>query len=333
MFRRLVRVAVVAGAVLLCASGANAQKSFVDDHLASEAVRLEAQLKTEATRTGADRPGAQARRDAEAALARGNPRGALGSAAAAVAAEPGDGQTWLVYARAAQAVVPRDWNERYSLQQRMTAAAFAAYQRATTKKDEAAALAVLGDVVCRARNVAARAQRLSRQPAARRRAGGSPHLRHPARDARLPDHRLQGRFRFRLAPGLLPVLGSARHREGGLRPVRRRLGRRQRRGLRRGLPALRRRAEAQPALRLRAAPGAAVRRRREPAQVGGLRGVRPGPLAAGAVHRPQLRPAADRAGGHPGRFRQHLPGGGRGLTGSATAALPRRSVPRISCRS
>jgi uncharacterized protein YfaS (alpha-2-macroglobulin family) len=144
MFRRLVRVAVFAGAVFAGAPGANAQKSFADDHLASEAVRLEAQLKTEASRTGTDRLGAQARREAEAALARGNPRAALGSAVAAVAAEPGEGQSWLVYARAAQAVVPRDWNERYSLQQRMTAAAYAAYQRAATKKDEAAALAVLG---------------------------------------------------------------------------------------------------------------------------------------------------------------------------------------------
>ena len=128
MFRRLVRVAVFAGAVFAGAPGANAEKSFADDHLASEAVRLEAQLKTEASRTGTDRLSAQARRDAEAALARSNPRAALGSAVAAVAAEPGEGQSWLVYARAAQAVVPRDWNERYSLQQRMTARAVAFLQ-------------------------------------------------------------------------------------------------------------------------------------------------------------------------------------------------------------
>ena len=44
-----------------------------------------------------------------------------------------------------------------------------------------------------ARGLAAGAQRLSRQPAAERARGGSPHLRGAAREARLPDHELQGR--------------------------------------------------------------------------------------------------------------------------------------------
>ena len=46
-------------------------------------------------------------------------------------------------------------------------------------------------------------------------------------------------------------------------------------------------------------------RRREPAEVGRLRDLCPRPLAAGALHRPQLRPAAHRPGGHPGRLGQH----------------------------
>src|SRR5215217_3278489 len=146
MIRRLLQVALVAGALILGGPAAHAQKSFLDESLASDSVRLEAQIKTEAGRSGAARPAEQARRDAEASLARGNPRAALGLALAAVAAEPGDGQNWLIYARAAGAVDPRDWNERYTLQQRVTTAAYAAYQRAATRKDEAAALAALGQI-------------------------------------------------------------------------------------------------------------------------------------------------------------------------------------------
>ena len=101
--------------------------------------------------------------------------------------------------------------------------------------------------------------------------------------------------------------------QGRLRALRRGLRRRQRRRHGRGLAALRRRAEARRALRLRAAPGPAVVRRREPAEVGGLRGLCPRPLAAGALHRPQLRPAAHRPGGHPGRLGQHADGRGRDL--------------------
>src|SRR5688572_8693673 len=116
MFRRLVHAGLLAGSMLLGPATAHAQKSFVDDALAGETVRLEARLKTEGARSGPARPAQQARRDAEGALARGNPRSALSFALAAVASDPADGQNWLAYARAARGVDPRDWNERYELQ-------------------------------------------------------------------------------------------------------------------------------------------------------------------------------------------------------------------------
>ena len=63
-------------------------------------------------------------------------------AAAAVAADPRDPANWLAYVRAARAVEPRDWNERYQLGERATAAAYMAYQRASSRPDEAAAAPV-----------------------------------------------------------------------------------------------------------------------------------------------------------------------------------------------
>jgi hypothetical protein len=145
MLRRMLSVAALVGA-LTAGGTAQAQKSFVDETLASEGVRLEAQIKADAARSGAARPAIQARRDAEAALARNDLRAALTLAQAAIAADPADGQNWLVYARAAGAVEPRTWNERYTLQQRTTAASYLAYLRAATRKDEAVALASLGKI-------------------------------------------------------------------------------------------------------------------------------------------------------------------------------------------
>ncbi len=74
MLKTFARAAAVAAA-LLCATAALAQKSFVRDDLASEGVRLEEKLKTEAGSTAAGRPAAQLRRDAEGLMSRANQRG------------------------------------------------------------------------------------------------------------------------------------------------------------------------------------------------------------------------------------------------------------------
>ncbi|WP_245265205.1 alpha-2-macroglobulin family protein [Microvirga flocculans] len=126
---------------------AHAQKSFVQADLASQAVRLEQALATEGGRLSGGRSATQLRREGDAILARGNARQALNLFAAAIATEPGASAGWYGYARAALAVDPgNNWEERERLDLRRAAAAYAAYQRAGTPADEAAALALLGEV-------------------------------------------------------------------------------------------------------------------------------------------------------------------------------------------
>ena len=145
MIRHLARVTLAAAALLLSGAVGFAQKTYVQESLASDAIRLEAQIKTQAGTPAPGRSAQQYRRDADAAL-RADPRRALAYLTAAIALEPANGSHWLAFARAARAIEPRDWNERYRLQEQMTAAAYGAYQRATTRADEAAALAALGDM-------------------------------------------------------------------------------------------------------------------------------------------------------------------------------------------
>lgn len=142
---RLLTYALIAIALSL-PGAAMAQKSFQRDDLASEGVRLEERLKTEAAAFVGGKPAAQLRREAAAALARGGARAALPLASAAVAAEPRDPANWLAYARTARAVEPRDWSERYRLQERSTVAAYVAYLRSQGAPAEAEALAALGDM-------------------------------------------------------------------------------------------------------------------------------------------------------------------------------------------
>ena len=139
------RAALVAAA-LVVAAPAFAQKSFVREDLASDAVRLEEKLRNEAGSTAAGRPAAQLRREAEALIARNNPRGALSLYTAAVALEPRNAANWAGYVKAVKGIEPKDYTERYELRERAAAAAYTAYQRATTRQGEAEALALLGDV-------------------------------------------------------------------------------------------------------------------------------------------------------------------------------------------
>lgn len=148
MIRRWVRVAIVAAGVMagsLAAHGQPVQKAFVDDELASQAVRLEQTIKKEGSAFAADKTAPVLRRNGEAMLGRGLANQALNVFAGAIAVEPGNPANWAGYARAALAVDPgNNWEEREKLQSRRLASAFAAYQRATSPADEAAALALLG---------------------------------------------------------------------------------------------------------------------------------------------------------------------------------------------
>ena len=121
-----------------------AQKAYVREDLASEGVRLEEQLRKEAQAPGG-RTAAQLRAEGIAVAARGDYRRGLSLIAGAITAEPRDPANWLAFSRTAFTANPANGGERWQLQQRAAVTAYVAYQRATARADEAAALAQLGD--------------------------------------------------------------------------------------------------------------------------------------------------------------------------------------------
>ncbi|GGC54872.1 alpha-2-macroglobulin family protein [Chelatococcus reniformis] len=143
-------VAAAAALAFACLLGqqARAEKSFVREELASGAVRLETTLRSESGRTAqaalaAGRDADLLKRESAAQLGR-DPRVALTRASEAIALAGKDPGAWIAYSKAALQVQREGVRDRYLLRERATIAAYAAYQAATTKADEAAALAQLG---------------------------------------------------------------------------------------------------------------------------------------------------------------------------------------------
>ncbi|MCA0400520.1 MAG: alpha-2-macroglobulin family protein [Proteobacteria bacterium] len=121
------------------------QKAFNRDDLATSGAAIEEKIKREVSLPqGADI--ARLLAAGNAALAKNDPRSALPIANQAVLAAPQNPAAWLMLSRAARALTPRDWRERYDMQERATAAAYIAYQRAKSPAEEAGALAQLGQV-------------------------------------------------------------------------------------------------------------------------------------------------------------------------------------------
>ena len=141
--RKLLRGLITACA-LVFATSAFAQKAYVREDLASNVVRLEEQIRKDSVSL-AGRPAADLRRSGLAMLQR-NPRGALLPFGAAIVAAPRDGQAWLDYARAARATAAENSNEAWRWNQIAVNAAYGAYQRFTSKPDEATALSLIGEV-------------------------------------------------------------------------------------------------------------------------------------------------------------------------------------------
>lgn len=141
-----VRIRVLAAVLaMLIAGPVLAQKAFQRDDLTSLAAQVEERLKREVNvPTNADI--ARLLREGNAALGRDNARAALPLANQAVIAAPRDPNAWRLLARAAKALTPRDWRERYEMQERATASAYIAYQRSRTKPEEAQTLALLAEV-------------------------------------------------------------------------------------------------------------------------------------------------------------------------------------------
>src|SRR4051812_43896963 len=117
MIRRLMQVALVAAGLMgSAAAQAPAPKAFVNEDLASRAIRLEAALKTEGSGSVSGRSAQQLRRDGELFLSRDLAQNALTLFTAAIAAEPANPANWSAYARAALAVDPgTNYDLRYQL--------------------------------------------------------------------------------------------------------------------------------------------------------------------------------------------------------------------------
>src|SRR4051812_31699972 len=139
LFRATVICATLA--LGLTAAGA-ADKAFKRDELADSAIKLEAQIKSEAG------PGAKSsptlRSDADAALRRSDFRVGLQILGQIAATTPEDSANWLKLAKTIFQIRSASSSEQTFLYERASTAAYIAYQRAGNQAEEAEALAVLG---------------------------------------------------------------------------------------------------------------------------------------------------------------------------------------------
>jgi uncharacterized protein YfaS (alpha-2-macroglobulin family) len=119
-----------------------ADKAFRRDDLADSAIKLEAQIKSEAG--PAAKSGAGLRTDADAAFRRSDFRTGLRILGQIAATTPDDSSNWLRVARTIFQISPVNSSEQTFLLERASTAAYIAYQRAGNAADEADALAVLG---------------------------------------------------------------------------------------------------------------------------------------------------------------------------------------------
>lgn len=129
----------LAGAALPSAQAAD--KAFQRDDLADSAIRLEAEIKSEAG--AVNKPINALRTEIDAALKKNDTLGALRVMGQAVAVAPADAANWLRLAKIVYQVPGKDSRERTFYLERASTAAYIAYQRATNANEEADALATL----------------------------------------------------------------------------------------------------------------------------------------------------------------------------------------------
>jgi len=131
--------------VVLALSAVSAQaadKAFKRDDLADSAIKLEAQIKSEAGTVTKTAPALRA--DADAAFKRGNFREGLQIIGQITVVAPDDSGNWLRLAKTIFQIRPANNTEQTFLRERASTAAYIAYQRAGSPTEEADALAVLG---------------------------------------------------------------------------------------------------------------------------------------------------------------------------------------------
>jgi uncharacterized protein YfaS (alpha-2-macroglobulin family) len=140
---RLVRAVTLCAALALGLNLAQAaEKAFKRDDLADSAVKLEAQIKSEAGPVA--KPAASLRTDADAAFKRGDFRTGLQILGQIAAIAPEDSGNWLRLSRVIFQIWPKNTTEQTFLLERASTAAYIAYQRAGNPGEEADALAALG---------------------------------------------------------------------------------------------------------------------------------------------------------------------------------------------
>ncbi|MDE2468997.1 MAG: alpha-2-macroglobulin family protein, partial [Bradyrhizobium sp.] len=139
-FVRAVTICVTLAFGLVTAQAAD--KAFKRDDLADSAIKLEAQIKSEAGPVS--KSGAALRTDADTAFKRNDLRTGLQILGQIAATSPDDSANWLRLARTIFQVKPSNSSEQTFLLERASTAAYIAYQRAGNPAAEADALAVLG---------------------------------------------------------------------------------------------------------------------------------------------------------------------------------------------
>jgi hypothetical protein len=140
-----VRAALAAALVLMLSVSstlAAPDKPFKRDDLADAAIKLEAQIKSEAG--PATRPAAALRREADAAFQRNDFRNGMKILQQIVAVAPDDSTSWLRLAKAVLQSRPANDREKVELAERAAAAGYIAYQRSTgNASEEAESLVVI----------------------------------------------------------------------------------------------------------------------------------------------------------------------------------------------
>jgi alpha-2-macroglobulin len=147
LVRAGIAAALFAVVPLLCSEPASAaaEKTFRNSELADSAIKLEGQIKSDAGTLSKPLP--QIRRDADAAFGKNDFRAGMALLGQIVSAAPTDSTTWLRLARIVMQIRPADDDEKRLLLERASTAAYIAYQRTSSRSEEADSLAFLGNVL------------------------------------------------------------------------------------------------------------------------------------------------------------------------------------------
>jgi hypothetical protein len=137
--------AAVALPCLFSGLGQAADKAFQRPDLDDAAIKLAAQIKTDAGTV--TKNAAALRADANAAFQKNDLRGGMQVLGQLVSVAPNDAAAWLRLARTVSQIRPRDDKERALFLERASTAAYIAYQRSNGRNEEADSLALVGKLL------------------------------------------------------------------------------------------------------------------------------------------------------------------------------------------